>query len=112
MSNFNNIFSDFWINIIILFVFVIFVTKLGIDECKKRNLFENYKFKIKDFYEYIFAILLFCVGICLITLLLSNVEKLVNGLWFVLIKLSLYLGWAFLSSIVLLKTFKKVKRNR
>ncbi len=103
-----SIFTNFWSNLLVLIVFMIFVVKVIYEQV----LASKIKLKI-SFNKVILMVLLavsFIVGIVGITLILLPLRNMVDSITFVLLKIVLYLLFAYVFNKLL--KFIRVKESK
>ena len=89
---FENIFTNFWINVIILFIFLVFAIRVFF---KWNMLKKSSKLKFNDIFVVLCVGMGFVVGVLVISFVVLPLEKILNSIVFILLKISLYLTLAY-----------------
>ena len=87
-----NIFTNFWSNIIVLIIFVVFMIKVFLEQ----NTFKkSIKIKFNDFFVMLCMGVAFVAGVAVISFAILPLEKMVNSVLIILLKILLYLILAY-----------------
>lgn len=102
-----NIFTNFWSNIIVLIIFVVFMIKVFLEQ----NTFKkSIKIKFNDFFVMLCMGIVFVAGVAVISFVILPLEKMVNSVLIILLKILLYLILAY--TLNKLWKFIRVQENK